>query len=174
MTLKFFNSATKILFSFFVIAAFAVSCAKLPVTQSYWNQSISNKPTSYTGFDKDSGIRYTIANDSTHLYVYLDTDNRMAEGTILRQGLIIYFDTTGKKHKDCYFQYPYHSGETGVFSSMMRPQPGQTEPGERNHFVILNLQLWPTGTMVPMLSRLIRLCSTPLLNTASKLIHLIF
>lgn len=129
------------------ISAMAVACAKLPVTQSYWNQSITNKPTSYTGFDKDSGIRYTIANDSTHLYVYLDTNNRMTEGTILRQGLIIYFDTTGKKHKDCYFQYPYHSGDRGDFRAMMRPQSGQMRPGEQHrNFKSPAMAYWHDGS----------------------------
>ncbi len=149
MTFRFFYSANKIFISFFTISAIVVACAKLPVTQSFWNQSILNKPTSYTGFDKDSGIRYTIANDSTHLFVYLDTDNRMAEGTLLRQGLIIYFDTTGKKHRDCYFQYPYHSGDRSDFRTMMRPQHGQMEPGERNrlrNFKSPTMAYWHNGS----------------------------
>ncbi len=81
-------------------------CSKKPIEKSYWNNSGQSLP-SYSGSDKDTGIRWTVANDSTFLFLSLETNNRQVERTVMFRGITLYLDPSGKKKKDIYLKYPY-------------------------------------------------------------------
>lgn len=152
MTFRVIHSITKSLLYLLVASTLIEACAKLPISKAYWEHSYNQEPSSFTGFNNKFNLRYTIANDSTNLYVYLDTDNRMVEAAIFRDGVTIYFDPTGKKGKNCYFQYPYHSGQRSDISEMMKNRDrdgSSSDQHNRNRFRDFKsptMAYWKKGT----------------------------
>ncbi|TAJ11750.1 hypothetical protein DMA11_15600 [Marinilabiliaceae bacterium JC017] len=96
---------------FIILATFIVSCAKLPVYNAHWGEV--SKTTAFTGYDKKSQIRYTVTNDSSHLHLSLSSFNRMLAPTIMKSGLKIQLNTTGKKHSDYCLTFPYSTEKAG-------------------------------------------------------------
>lgn len=92
-----------------VLLALVMSgCAAKHIEKSYWSSSGHSLPT-YSGNDTDTGIRWTVANDSTYLYFSFETHNRMVERMVMFRGVTLYLDPTGKRKKDIYLKYPYRS-----------------------------------------------------------------
>lgn len=87
---------------------FMAGCAGEHVIQSYWSTTGNSLP-SYSGKDKNTGISWTVANDSRYLYLTFDTNNRQVERTVMFRGVTIYLDPTGKNKKDIYLKYPYRA-----------------------------------------------------------------
>lgn len=88
---------------FFSIVFLFASCAKLPVYQSKTYAQAENNdflnPLS-ANFDKKNNISYGVANDDTHFYIQVIFQNRESLMKIMRGGLTVYFDPSGKKKKD--------------------------------------------------------------------------
>lgn len=61
---------------------------------------------SWRHYDSDSKLSYQVTHDAQTLHLQLHTGSRSAIIRMLRRGLTIYFDETGKKNGDVYFQYP--------------------------------------------------------------------
>lgn len=102
------NSNGRISIFVLLLAVIFTSCAKLPVYQSQWEGTQGE--TLQAGYDKESRLRWQISNDATHLYIKLDTDNRMTIMKMIRNGLKIYLDTTGRKKDQTYVGYPVSNG----------------------------------------------------------------
>jgi hypothetical protein len=76
-----------------------VGCAKLPVEKSYWNSSYYDAD-QFSGYDDKSKLRWKVSNDSKNLSIVFDTYEKKTIGRILRGGIKVYFDTTGKEKQE--------------------------------------------------------------------------
>ncbi len=74
-----------------------------PVTAD-GNLSEWNFPLRYD--DKDSKSAYSISNDDRNLYICFNVADRMTQVKILRAGMEVWIDTTGRKKKDIGILYP--------------------------------------------------------------------
>ncbi|MFZ5941752.1 MAG: hypothetical protein ACOYXB_14375 [Bacteroidota bacterium] len=84
----------------------------------------------YPFYDEASGIRYYVANSETELFISLNTTDQRVINSIRRDGLTLYLDTTGRKSRDQYIQYPIAGkpGPGGPPPMAQAPQQGQFEP----------------------------------------------
>lgn len=82
------------------------SCAKLPIVNSQWHESVMNGEREFNYYDSKSKILYRVSNDSTHLYVSFEADDQVVKRNILLSGAKIYVDTNLKKKGTAYLQYP--------------------------------------------------------------------
>ena len=54
----------------------------------------------------DNNIKYKVVEDPLNFFITLETDDRKASRTILREGVTVYFDIKGKKKKNVFVRYP--------------------------------------------------------------------
>lgn len=100
----------KILFLVFIGFLMLVSCTKLPLYQSKWNDNtLENNQGTYRYFDPGSNLKFDISNDDKNLYLKLSTIDRSTQMKILHAGFKIYFDTLGKKKNTAYLNFPIKS-----------------------------------------------------------------
>lgn len=105
-----FFSGVLVLFMVFNLSG----CSKKPIEKSYWSENGQSLP-SFSGTDKDTGINWTIANDSTYLFLSLNTNNREIQRMVMFRGITLYLDPSGRKKKDIYLRYPYLSDPAQAF-----------------------------------------------------------
>ncbi len=92
----------------FIITIFLISltaCVSLPMVSS-----VSEKPEGkyeYSYYNKESQVLYKVTNDDKNLHVILNTTSQASILKILKTGLTIYFDISGKKKQDVFVHYPY-------------------------------------------------------------------
>ncbi len=85
------------------------ACVKLNVFQSKPESEFGTN-TTFSGYDKDTHLRWLITNDKDNLYVRFDTDDGMTKFKILRGGLKLYIDTLGKKKQKMFLNFPISEG----------------------------------------------------------------
>lgn len=59
-----------------------------------------------TIYDKDTKLGYTITKDNSHMYVTVNTQDRIVQLKMMRNGVTIFFDDEGKKKKNLSVKYP--------------------------------------------------------------------
>lgn len=109
------------IFAFTLIACGLMACTKLPVHQSLQaGTPAADEPATY--YNKDSQLTYKITHDSDSLYLTLFTANMATQARILRGGLSIWIDPSGKKNQKLGLSYPVmaQAPQRGE-----RPQPSQ-------------------------------------------------
>lgn len=89
-----------------ILVCVFTSCAKLPIVNSQWHESVMEGKRDFNYYDTKSKILYRVSNDSTHLYVSFETDNQVVKRNIFMSGAEIYVDTNLKKKGTAYLQYP--------------------------------------------------------------------
>lgn len=95
---------------------------KQMVTSLPFNEKTSD---TYNYYDKDSKISYQLFNDDENLYLNLKTFDRMSIVKILKSGLTIHFDETGKKKETVAIEYPLHNKNFDF--KQLHPQNGNNE-----------------------------------------------
>ena len=94
----------------FVLLLFILGgCAKVPTYQSNLapDEETGRAGKTYSFYDKSSGIAYGLMNDDKAFYITFNTSDYLTKMKILRNGLSIAIDTTGKKEgENIYFMYP--------------------------------------------------------------------
>jgi hypothetical protein len=98
-------------------------CAPLPIVNS--SPDTIKENSIYKYYDSKSQIRYLVSNDDKNLHISFKTVHPPTIAKILRAGLTVFFDKTGKKQKDVYVTYPIGSPER--FTSMQLNPNNQTE-----------------------------------------------
>jgi len=58
---------------------------------------------------ENENIKYRFTSDTNNLYLNIRTTDRKVMMSMLRSGVLVYFDTKGKKKKNVYVKYPYNS-----------------------------------------------------------------
>ncbi len=74
-------------------------------------------------FDRESKVLYTVEHDSKYLYLNLSSTDIAIQRQILRGGLTIWIDQSGRKKEYLGFRYPLHDKST---------RPGNANKGGRN------------------------------------------
>jgi hypothetical protein len=59
----------------------------------------------------DAEVLYKVFKKNNYLYLNLSTTNKQTATSIIKKGLIVYFDVKGKQKKDVYIKYPYSSAQ---------------------------------------------------------------
>lgn len=122
----------------------------MPVYQSQWEQGAGLNKSDFTGFDSESGIRYQVSNDESHLYLSFDTDSRSVLLNILRSGAKIYIDTNSRKKGTASLTFPYNnrSGENRQLPAGRRSGQGSGRPDYKamnKRIMALSEGLWTWG-----------------------------
>lgn len=85
------------------------SCAKLPFTSTYWEASKTDDDVHISYFDNDHKISCVVTNDSSNLYVQLESNAKYVQRALMRHGASVYIDTLGKRNEKVYLRYPLES-----------------------------------------------------------------
>lgn len=80
------------------------------------------KSDTYNYYEDNSKVSYQVFNDEDNLYINLRTSDKMTIIKIIKSGLSIYFDETGKKSKNVVVEYPLHNKNFNF--SQLRPKNG--------------------------------------------------
>ncbi|WP_369049078.1 hypothetical protein [Tenacibaculum sp. UWU-22] len=59
-----------------------------------------------TVYDADNKLGYTITKDNSHMYVTVNTQDKVTQLKMMRNGVTIFFDNEGEKNKHLSVQYP--------------------------------------------------------------------
>ena len=82
-----------------------ISCSGLPEYRVAKEQEYDAE-NGYSGYDKESGLRWLINYNETHVVVHMDTDDPATVFKILNSGLTIYFDPIKPRGTSYYLKYP--------------------------------------------------------------------
>jgi len=63
-------------------------------------------PSPYPNYDAKAMVAYATSNDRENLYITMETGDELTQVKILKQGMTIYIDTTGKKEQPYKINYP--------------------------------------------------------------------
>lgn len=117
-----------------LVSALALcGCMSLPMVNSVKEQPVGKYEYSY--YNNQHQILYKVTNDDSNLHIILNTSSAASILKILKTGLTVYFDVTGKKRKDVFVHYPYQM--TTDLQKETINKDIKTEPSERslNYFV---------------------------------------
>ena len=100
------------LLAFIVFTAWSTYAQKNALN-SLWRDSnivINGDPTDWDQpfryYDSKARIQYSVANDATNLYICLKTMDEKAQMKMLRTGMDVWIDTSGKKKETSMIRYP--------------------------------------------------------------------
>ena len=101
------------LFALLVLTTLSISYAQKMVLNSLWRDSVItvdgnlddwDQPFRY--FDSKSKLQYSIANDDKYIYVSVKTNDDKAQMKVMRAGMDVWFDVTGKKKDIATVHFP--------------------------------------------------------------------
>ena len=90
------NIMKKLMIILLILTELAVFGQKSKPSVSRW-KSGEEFPDSISGFDKKSGIEWTLMNDSGYLYLKYNTSDRYIQNVLMYDGFKLYFDTVKQK-----------------------------------------------------------------------------
>jgi hypothetical protein len=117
---------TKLLLLIF-IASFAVSCTKTVYTNLWQTKTVkvdgnaTDWETPLRYFDRDSKLQYNITNDNSNLYVCIRATELPCQRKIIRSGLQLRIDTTGRDKNQLSLFFPLANND--------RPKPPSQKEG---------------------------------------------
>jgi hypothetical protein len=88
------------------------SCAKLPTYYSLHDKEINFEEVNYSGYDKDSGLRWLIFHTDSSSVIWLDSRNPVSIRKILYSGFKVHIDPEGKKNKAFTLEFPLKTERT--------------------------------------------------------------
>ena len=146
---------------FFLIASisliFLLSCSK-EVTNSLWHNKdiIQEKEsgdleTPLRFFDPKSRLQYTVLNDNENLYICVKAMEDQTQLKLMRSGLQIWIDSTGRSKKSINISYPL-PGEDSNTSSRQENKQGTNQDKNmfHNQFLLAHTDMMITGFKPPM------------------------
>ncbi len=83
------------------------ACSNLQMVNSIEEEQIQTVTSKY--YDSKSQIRYRVSNDEENLHLNIKTNHEPTIAKILRAGMTVYFDPSGRKKKSIYVNYPMGS-----------------------------------------------------------------
>ena len=93
-----------VLSSIIVLITFSICHAQKFVLSSSWRDSVITIDGSaadwdqpYRYFDSKAKLQYSIVNDDKYIYISVRTNDDKAQMKIMRAGMDVWFDVTGKK-----------------------------------------------------------------------------
>ncbi len=71
-------------------------------------------PSPYPSYDAKGKIAYATSNDRHYVYITMQTGDEMTQLKILHQGMVVSFDTSGKKEPQLHINYPLPNDEVSL------------------------------------------------------------
>lgn len=131
----------------FAVAGILITtgCKKTPLHKSCWKGTLNQQENVSPGYDKQSGIQWLATNDSTHLFITFQTSKKHIHRNVFLNGVRIYLDTTNKKKKSVYLEYP-HASETDRGKPGIRGnREGATVAGRNMTISMPSQAVWVSG-----------------------------
>jgi hypothetical protein len=95
-----------LLTGFTVLAMLTAGCSGLTELPMYWGNNAASPDIKPTGYHADTKTGWMSYNDSTHLYFAFTFFDQRYQSQILRSGMTVFIDPTGKMKEDCYVRFP--------------------------------------------------------------------
>ncbi len=98
---------SNILFSgIMALTIVTAGCSGLTELPMYWGNNAASPDIKPTGYHADTQTGWMSYNDSTHLYFAFTFFDPRVQTQILRTGMTVFIDTTGKMKEDCFVRFP--------------------------------------------------------------------
>ncbi len=122
---------SKILLSgFTVLTMMLAGCSGLTELPMYWGNNAASKDIKPTGYHADAKTGWMSFNDSTHLYFAFTFFDPRIQSQILRSGMTVFIDTTGKMKEGCFVRFPLIKRE--IISGVQNGQKPAPRQGAQN------------------------------------------
>lgn len=117
-----------------ILAVLLSGCASLPEVSSF-PETLSGQEERFY-YDESSDIRYSVSNDDEHFFLRFTVSDENMIREMLRKGVYIYLDPSGKRKKDIYVNYPLKREGAQKRPDMQRPagKPGSFDEAKRPEF----------------------------------------
>ncbi len=140
-----------------VIMTIIGSCAKVVTTSLWHNKDIIREKetgvleTPLRFFDPKSRLQYTILNDNENLYICLKAMEDQSQLKLMRSGLQLWIDTTGRGKKLINLSYPLPAEDSNGGQGREMKDPGNKDKAAmHNHFLLSHPDMMLTGFKNPM------------------------
>jgi hypothetical protein len=122
-------------FLILALALLAAGCTGLTELPMYWGNNAASPDIKPTGYHAESKTGWMSYNDSSHVYFAFSYFDPRIQSQILRSGMTVFIDTTGKMKEGCFVRFPMIKREmiTGAQPSLQpRTRQGTPSRGERS------------------------------------------
>ncbi|MFO7616525.1 MAG: hypothetical protein R6V75_04670 [Bacteroidales bacterium] len=116
-----------------VLIGILSGCSGLSTLPTYWGSSAGSDDIKPTGFHADTRTGWMSYNDSSDLYFAFSFFDPMVQTLVLRNGMTVFLDPSGKMKQDCYVRFPMikreiYSGVTeGQRLAQQQGRPGRQQ-----------------------------------------------
>jgi len=119
-----------VIFSILALIFVSTGCAKMPIYNSEWNGKQNQPDQVKVGqYDREARLGYNVLNDHKRLYISLETADPLTQAKILRHGVKIFVNTSGKKDKTTFLLFP--DSQTHVASMFRHNQSNNFKNHEK-------------------------------------------
>ncbi len=117
-----------------ILAVLLNGCASLPAVSSFPETASGQEERFF--YDESSGIRYSVSNDDERFILRFTVPDENMIREMLRKGVYVYLDPSGKKKKDIYVNYPLKREGAQKRPDMLMPagKPGSFDEAKRPEF----------------------------------------
>ena len=106
------------------------NCSGLSELPTCWGNNAGSPEVKPTGYISDTKTGWMCYNDSTHLFFAFSFFDPRVQGQILRSGMTVFIDTTGKMKEGCFVRFPLIRREAvSGLEAGPKPQPRQSTSG---------------------------------------------
>ena len=123
-----------LLTGFTVLAMITAGCSGLTELPMYWGNNAASPDIKPTGYHADTKTGWMSYNDSTNLYFAFTFFDPRYQSQILRNGMTVFIDPSGKMKEDCYVRFPMIKREIisgGQTGQKPAPRQGAQNRGQR-------------------------------------------
>jgi hypothetical protein len=89
-----------------------------------------NPEMSYYQSVKNTGLLYCLTNDNDNIYIDLKFADRVSQGAILQEGLILWIDMEGRSLKKMGVRFPAGSQNQGSYDKTRQPEIAKSEEAD--------------------------------------------
>ncbi len=119
-----------LLTGFTILALMTAGCSGLTELPMYWGNNAASSDIKPTGYHADTKTGWMSYNDSTHMYFAFTFFDQRYQSQILRNGMIVFIDPSGKMKEDCYVRFPMIKRE--IISGIQTGQKPAPRQGAQN------------------------------------------
>lgn len=124
----------KILAGSSLLILLLTNCSGLTELPTSWGNSAGSPDVKPTGFNPDTKTGWMSYNDSTHLFFAFSFFDPRVQTQILRSGMTVFIDPTGKLKEDCFVRFPMIKREVlsdAQAGQKLQPRQGISGRGQR-------------------------------------------
>ena len=131
----------KILTGVLILAVLSAGCSSLLELPMYWGNNAASPDIKPTGYHADTKTGWMSYNDNEHLYFAFTFFDPRIQTNILRTGMTVFIDTTGRMKEGCYVKFPLIKREIlagGQAGQKIQPRQGQGRRERTNTEMLLD------------------------------------